>query len=384
MPTTKIKNLEYRLALPLLAPRPGKNPLLSADGHPIRYPNAFLRLIRRHHVLGSATLISDGSQESLLLTRSLRPAHIPDADTFFRVASITKVAVSVVAMRLIEEGYLDLNREVITCLPSSSGLDCLKGITLRHLLSHTSGLTDPPNLENDLNQGKALPEVLSSIRMGTVGRFRYSNLGYGLIGCLLESILRKPVDTVFDEWLFRPLGMHASLGGRTLPAGHIMPISRVFVYHEGRDVILTPLGSRPLKAPDPLRHFGHTAGSMYVDIRSLASLFRMLLLDGNGFLRESSVSEMRRIHAVYGNVSPTLSYGLGLLRIHDPRLSNHDLLGHQGFAYGCVDGAFWEEGTKRMLIFLNGGCSEARTGRLGNANFDMLRWAFRKELPSWS
>ena len=89
------------------------------------------------------------------------------------------------------------------------------------------------------------------------------------------------------------------------------------------------------------------------------------------------------MHVSYGKLSPTLSYGLGLLRVHDPSLAGHDLIGHQGFAYGCVDGAFWEEGTERLLLFLNGGCSEARTGRLGVANRDMARWAFRKELESW-
>ncbi len=383
MPTTRIKNLEYRLMLPFLAPRPGKDPLLSAEGYPIRNKNTFLHLIRRHHVLGSATLISDGTRDALLLTGSRHPVHVPAADTFFRVASITKVATSVVAMRMAEEGILDPDRDVSAYLPVADGLERLKKITLRHLLSHTSGLSDPPGLENDLNQGKLLPEVLKSVKPGPIGRFCYSNLGYGLIGCLMESILDQPVDAIFDEWLFQPLNMHASLGGCSLPVEQIMPVSRVLVYHKERDVILTPLGSRPLIAPDPLRHFGHTAGSMFVDIRSLSLLFRMLLLGGNGFLSESTVSEMRRIHAAYGKISPGLSYGLGLLRIHDPNLSDRDLLGHQGFAYGCVDGAFWEEGTEHMLLFLNGGCSEARTGRLGNANRDMILWAFRKELPSW-
>ena len=92
---------------------------------------------------------------------------------------------------------------------------------------------------------------------------------------------------------------------------------------------------------------------------------------------------MKKEHADYGKLSPTLSYGLGLLIIRDPSLSDSRILGHQGFAYGCVDGAFWEESTGRLLITLNGGCSEARTGRLGLSNRDFIRWAFRKELPSW-
>ena len=52
-------------------------------------------------------------------------------------------------------------------------------------------------------------------------------------------------------------------------------------------------------------------------------------------------------------------------------------------AYGCVDGAFIEEGTGRKVVFLNGGASEAREGKLGLVNKDVLTWAFRKEFPEW-
>ena len=91
---------------------------------------------------------------------------------------------------------------------------------------------------------------------------------------------------------------------------------------------------------------------------------------------------MHRVHAVYGRRSPTLSYGLGLLFVQDPRLSPHRFLGHQGLAYGCVDGAFWEEHTGRTMIFLNGGCSEGRVGMLTCSNRDLISFACR-EMNRW-
>ena len=94
--------------------------------------------------------------------------------------------------------------------------------------------------------------------------------------------------------------------------------------------------------------------------------------------------EMIEKHAEYGKLSPTLSYGLGILRIHDNTLSESLILGHQGFAYGCADGAFWEQTSGRMVLFLNGGASEARIGRLGLCNYELLKWALRKEMPQWS
>ena len=162
-----------------------------------------------------------------------------------------------------------------------------------------------------------------------------------------------------------------------------MPVTRVLPYRKDRDVTVTALGSRPLLSPDPLRHYGHTAGSMYTDILSLQKLLNVLILKENDFLSECLKKEMLLEHASYGNLSQTLSYGLGLLRISDPVLSDGIIYGHQGFAYGCVDGAFWEENTGRSVIMLNGGADESRTGRLGLLNRDILQWAFRKEMAAW-
>ena len=162
-----------------------------------------------------------------------------------------------------------------------------------------------------------------------------------------------------------------------------MPVVRVLPYHPEKSLTVTPLGRFPLTVPDPLHHYGHTAGSMYTDIRSLYRLLLCIRDNGAPLVSSSGISVMKKIHASYGALSPTLSYGLGLLVISDPRLSSCPVMGHQGFAYGCADGAFWEDNTGHVMIILNSGCSEARDGRLGLCNRDMLRWTFQKELPSW-
>jgi len=384
MPTTRFKNTVYRVMLPFCAPSCGKAPVSSVSGHLLNEQDRFVTLIRKHHVLGSATLLSDGHDQSLVFTDSEKPAHRPDPDTYFRVASITKIATAVLAMRLSDQGLLTLDEQISSFLRLDPLPDELSGVTLRHLLSHTSGLMDPPTLEKDLESGRTIPEVVSGMRRSLPGdTFRYSNLGYGLIGCVIEAVTGRPLDLVFDTELFSPLGMDATLSGCSLPAERIMPVTRILPYREGNDLILTPLGKVPLTSADPLRHFGHTAGSMYTTAQSLRKLLDVLIANESSFLSPSSVSEMKKQHASYGSLSPTLSYGLGLLQINDPHISSSHILGHQGFAYGCGDGAFWEEETGRLIIFLNGGCSEARSGRLGSANRDFLIWAFRKELPTW-
>ena len=384
MPTTKLKNTIYRIALPFFAPNCPRHPIASVSGRDPVFIRDLELIHRKHHVLGSAVLLVSRGQHSLICTSSENPAHSACPESLFRVASITKTAASVLCARLMDEGTLDPDRPVSEYFANESARSVLDGITLRHLLSHTSGIIDPPGFESAVNRGIPFTELLPSCRRFQPGiSFHYSNFGFGLIGCIMEAVFREPVGQIFRERLFEPLQMNASLEACSLPVDRIMPVTRVLPYRKNRDVTVTDLGSKPLLSPDPLRHYGHTAGSMYTDIFSLQNLLNVLILKDTGYLSERWKKEIRLEHASYGNLSPTLSYGLGLLRISDPALSDGLIYGHQGFAYGCVDGAFWEENTSRSVIMLNGGAGEARTGRLGLLNRDILRWAFRKELPAW-
>ena len=384
MPTTKLKNTVYRLALPFCAPNCPAHPVTSVSGREPVFLCGLEFLLRRHHVLGSAVLLTSGEQQCLICTESEKPKHEAFPDTFFRVASITKTAGAVLCARLIDEGTLDPDRPVSEYFSDESARIALEGITLGHLLSHTSGVIDPPGLETAVENCVPFTDFLSGTRLYQPGSsFHYSNLGFGLIGCVLESVLSLPVGQIFREMLFEPLQMNATLEASLLPREKIMPVTRVLPYVREKDVVITKLGSRPLLSPDPLRHYGHTAGSMYTDIGSLQKLLDVFIHEDNPFLSGRIKDEICRKHATYGALSPTLSYGFGLLRINDPSLSGSVIYGHQGFAYGCVDGAFWEESTGRSVIILNGGAGEARTGRLGLLNRDILRWAFRKERPAW-
>ena len=107
MPTTRLKNMLYRAALPFCAPGCGPRPVSGVTGHPLSRPRQFERLVRMHHVLGSATLIVAGGQSALVCTSSRKPEHIAAPYTFFRVASITKTATAMLAMRMADERLLD-------------------------------------------------------------------------------------------------------------------------------------------------------------------------------------------------------------------------------------------------------------------------------------
>ena len=390
MPTTPLRNLLYRAALPL-APSPKGQMRHQTEGHAIDLP-AYERLLIRHHVLGSSLLLSDGSHQAIVHTSVARPDHRAGTGTLYRVASITKMATALVTLMLCDDGAFSLDTPVSFLLPDGGKAAALEGVTLRHLLCHTSGLRDIPAYNRALREGKTFHGVLSQpdVRVGKPGEAMvYCNLGFGLLGCVLEHAAGLSIEALFRERLFGPLGMRATLDASTLREEDMMPISRVLPYRPGQDVTITALGRCPLGDPDPLRHFGHTAGAMYTDCPSLLRLLHLIAgggeAGGKRLLSPKAIAEMTTQQSFCGPAArPTRRYGLGLVLLHREDISPRPLMGHQGFAYGCVDGAFIEPETGRAMVFLNGGASEAREGRLGLCNRDLLRWALGRELPQWT
>lgn len=386
MPSSPFKNLLYHVLLPFLAPSPRGQMQHTFAGHGVLSLASYERILCRHHVLGASLLLSDGSNTASVFTSTANPAHHADNATYFRVASITKTATALTALRLIDQGLFTLDTPVVSLLPPVPHAGVLEGVTVRHLLSHTSGLADPATLDNALKNGESFDTILSvpGLRKAMPGeKMMYSNFGFGLLGCIFEQQTGLCVHEVINRQLFKPVGMRATLNAASLPEDQIMPITRVLPYHEGQDVTVTTLGRTTLTAPEPLRHYGHTAGAMYTDAPSIKRMLQLIagkgMIDGVRLISEELMGEMTSLQAS----TETRKYGLGLVILERDTLSGKRLLGHQGFAYGCVDGAFIEEDTGRCVVFLNGGASEARTGKLGLVNRDVLTWALTKEMPRW-
>ncbi len=386
MPSTPLKNLIYRVCLPFGAPNPHKQMKHLETGKALTHLPYYEHLLVKHRVLGASLLLEDSGQRAQVHTTVYSPRHVANEETLYRVASITKMATALVTLMCIDDGLFTLDAPIRALLPETPHSAILDGMTVRQLLCHTSGLRDLPAMDKALRDGDTFDAVLAApgIRGSEPGKqMEYCNFGFGLLGSLLEHITGICINDLFREKLFEPLGMRATLDASTLDESIIMPIIRVLPYRKGNDVTITRLGRIPLDKPDPLHHFGHTAGAMYTDAPSLSNL---LTLIGNGgefngrrLISADLMSEMTRVQSS----TPTRTYGLGLVLLNRPGISDKRLLGHQGFAYGCVDGAFIEEGTGRKVIFLNGGASEAREGKLGLVNRDVLTWAFRKEFPTW-
>ncbi len=139
--------------------------------------------------------------------RAIRPLTKPmRGETIFDLASLTKpIVTATLAMRLAEEGKLDIGYPVRQYLPEFNREE----ITLLHLLTHTSGLPAWSPIYLKLKSRDEVSRYLGKIRLEypTGQQVVYSCLGYILLGELVERASGESLDRLAQEWIFSPAKM---------------------------------------------------------------------------------------------------------------------------------------------------------------------------------
>jgi uncharacterized protein YbbC (DUF1343 family)/CubicO group peptidase (beta-lactamase class C family) len=142
--------------------------------------------------------------------RSKQPAETPmTADTVFDLASLTKpVATATAVMLLLERGKVRLADRVAAHLPEF-GRAGKEGVTVEHLLLHTSGLIADNPVADYRDGRKKAWERICDLRLeadpGT--RFRYSDVGFIVLGELVERLAGEPLDAFVRKNIYEPLGL---------------------------------------------------------------------------------------------------------------------------------------------------------------------------------
>ena len=142
--------------------------------------------------------------------------------TVFDLASVTKVmATTFAVMMLVDDGVLDLDAPVHTYLPDFRG-GGKDAITLRHLLTHRAGLYQwQPVYYHASDPDTAYAWVRDLPLAWGVGEGRhYSDLGFMLLGRVVEAVTGRPLGRFLQERLYGPLGL-ASTGFRSGEAGGV-------------------------------------------------------------------------------------------------------------------------------------------------------------------
>ncbi|WUV74573.1 beta-lactamase family protein [Streptomyces sp. NBC_01477] len=279
-------------------------------------------------------------------SRSMIEGHAPDADTQYRIGSITKSFVAVQVMRLRDEGLLDLGDPLSRHLPETAarpggagqavteagqvgldaaGLRAAGRLTVGQLLSHTSGLaseTPPPWWER--TPGALRPELADLLGADPVKhragrRYHYSNPGFALLGALVEQVRGVPWGEALRAEILDPLGMARTT---LLPQA---PAAGGFAVHPWADVM------RPETVADTGRMA--PAGQLWSTAADLARWVAFLTAGRDGVLSVATLEEMRQPAAPPEAADPDGGYGLGLQL---SRRGGRLLAGHTGSMPGFL------------------------------------------------
>jgi CubicO group peptidase (beta-lactamase class C family) len=137
-------------------------------------------------------------------------ARVPaTVDTPFDLASLTKLFTSVAAVQQIERGTLGMDARVGAYLPDFHAAAAY-GITVRQLLTHTSGLRPELPLYDRPDDAARLALLRAEAPTSEPGRYRYSDLNMLLLQFVLERVTGRTLDVLVQDGITRPLGMTAT------------------------------------------------------------------------------------------------------------------------------------------------------------------------------
>jgi CubicO group peptidase (beta-lactamase class C family) len=166
---------------------------------------------------GSALVAEDGQ---VILRKGYGMANmewqIPNGpDTKFRLGSITKQFTSMVIMQLVGEGKIKLDDKITTYL-TDYRKDTGDKVTVRHLLSHTSGIPSytsiPRFLQDQSRDPYKVADFVKKYASGDLAfqpgsKFEYDNSGYFLLGAIIEKVTGMTYEKALQQRVFDPLGM---------------------------------------------------------------------------------------------------------------------------------------------------------------------------------
>ncbi len=203
------------LGIPALAFSDNEIPLISdAGGYDFSTITDIVDLAIIEGKIPGAVIVV-GNQDKVLYKkafgfRSLKPEILPMTDdTIFDIASITKVVATTTAiMQLVEKGKINIDDPVYRYWPEFKAHG-KKGITVRHLLTHYSGLRANLRMKPYWSGYKdAMDKIICEKPKFAPGKhFIYSDINFQILGELVRRVSGKSLNQYSDENIFGPLGM---------------------------------------------------------------------------------------------------------------------------------------------------------------------------------
>ena len=252
-------------------------------------------------------------------------------DSQFHVGSVTKLLLATGVLRLVTEGRINLDVPASRYLPDLFPGEPPAGfasVTVRHLLDHTAGLNDAhlwqlfseqADPDAPLSAAFRMPETQLRIRSEPGSQFSYSNMGYTLLGMIVESVTGVRYETYLDRQLLAPLQMVNSTFAYTTQEGASKNTALAWGHVDD--------GSRYAASPIFLRPAGQFTSTTADLARLAAFLLGDGVVDGEVFLNaEFMRSRGKPVGTKAARAGLAAGYTLGLGR--------RDRHGVVGFCHG--------------------------------------------------
>ena len=240
-------------------------------------------------------------------------------DHLFQIGSITKSFAALILLQLRDEGKVDLHRPVLEYLPWLPVTMPYGPITAHHLLTHTSGLPDASAIfQSD-------PEARHAQGFEPGSHFHYCNLGFAILGQIVEHLDRRPWYQCLEARILTPLGMTSTASVITIESSARSATG----YQPFFDDQVYPRQGRLVSRPPEV--FANPAGSIASQPGDMARYLRTLLNSGQGpsgrIVSAEGFALMSTPYIKAPEFSPSASYGYG---IAVDVLDGHKVLRHTG------------------------------------------------------
>ncbi len=383
------------------------------------YPGALDDLVDVHQLAGMSVVTRCGDDLSTEFYGGFRDifAKLPvDPSTNYRIASISKAVVALAAAKLDEQGNLDLDAPIGNVLeaPPFHPNYPETPLTLRHLLTHTSGIRDGDGYGTFLSDTySAIPDVpsLSSV-LGEGGAyhtanmwgpqepgtyFQYANLNFGVAATVLEAATGVRFDVLMEDLLFAPYGLDA--GFRVQDLDNIADLAVLYRQQDGEWVAqVDDYGGVMPGGPDWSEYIPGTSavgfapqGGLRTNARDLTTLARLWShgtapgADGTllTFLGPDALAELKSPQWSYDGSNGSNYYGLFNQWANGIHLAASGLgqdeiipdveiapfIGHPGEAYGLISDAYATPDGAWSFAFLTNGKWEGYAAGLASAYY---------------
>ena len=284
-----------------------------------------------------------------------------------RIASISKLVMALAAMRLVDEGKVDLDRDVSDYLGwqvRSPGFPDAP-VTLRQLMMHRAGLRDAAGyvipLSESLRAKLAEPDAWYSYAPPGRAPFEYANLGSPVVATVLEAATGERFDRLVERTVFAPLGVTACFNWIGCPQE--FADSAVTLYRSTGEVARDDAADRPPNCTFPVAEGSECSlagyvpgtnasifspqGGVRISMSDLAKIGQVLFASDGGFLSQGTRGEfLRGDPPIEGNAPFFCFYGLHPQTLYPGLTGCKDDLfpdtirrvGHAGEAYGLRSG----------------------------------------------